>query len=48
MREWLKRKQNYENQRKILGARNSFSKTDCDATIMRVKDDYMKNGSLSI
>lgn len=42
--EWLERKQNYENHRKILGPRNSYSKTNCDATFMRVKDDYMKNG----
>ena len=29
-----------------FGKRNSFSKTDTDATFMRMKDDYMKNGQL--
>jgi len=48
VREWLERKQNYENHRKILGPRNSYSKTDCDATLTRVKDDYMYRLSLSI
>ena len=36
----------YEEQEKILGNRNSFSKTDHDATFMRTKDDHMKNGQL--
>ena len=30
----------------IFGERNSYSKTDHDATFMRMKDDYMKNGQL--
>ena len=30
----------------IFGDRNSYSKTDPDATFMRMKDDYMKNGQL--
>ena len=29
-----------------LATRNSYSKTDTDATFMRMKDDYMKNGQL--
>ncbi|MFP3514201.1 IS5/IS1182 family transposase, partial [Peribacillus sp. SIMBA_075] len=29
-----------------FGGRNSFSKTDPDATFMRMKDDHMKNGQL--
>ena len=29
-----------------MGERNSYSKTDTDATFMRMKDDYMKNGQL--
>ena len=37
-----KYKQYYE----ILSDRNSFSKTDHDATFMRMKDDHMKNGQL--
>ena len=30
----------------IFGNRNSYSKTDTDATFMRMKDDHMKNGQL--
>ena len=29
-----------------FGNRNSFSKTDVDATFMHIKDDYMRNGQL--
>jgi transposase len=36
----------YEAQEKILDGRNSYSKTDPDATFMRMKDDHMKNGQL--
>ena len=36
----------YENHLKILGDRNSYSKTDTDATFMRMKDDHMLNGQL--
>lgn len=36
----------YENDLEILGKRNSYSKTDPDATFMRMKDDHMKNGQL--
>lgn len=37
----------YEQQEKILGEqRSSFSKTDPDATFMRMKEDHMKNGQL--
>jgi transposase len=37
-----------KNEEKLekLGERNSYSKTDKDATFMRMKDDYMKNGQL--
>ena len=40
------RKEKYQKYLEILGERNSFSKTDNDATFMRMKDDYMKNGQL--
>ena len=40
------RKQKYEQALKTFGTRNSYSKTDPDATFMRMKDDYMKNGQL--
>lgn len=36
----------YSEQEKILGKRNSYSKTDTDATFMRMKEDHMKNGQL--
>jgi transposase len=37
----------YEQQQKILGdSRSSYSKTDPDATFMRMKDDHMRNGQL--
>ena len=36
----------YEAQEKILDGRNSYSKTDKDATFMRMKDDHMENGQL--
>jgi transposase len=37
----------YEQQEKILGEqRSSYSKTDEDATFMRLKEDHMKNGQL--
>lgn len=40
------RKQKYQRDFKIFGTRNSYSKTDYDATFMRMKDDYMRNGQL--
>ena len=43
---FLPRLQKYERQQEILGERNSFSKTDEDATFMRMKEDYMRNGQL--
>ena len=37
----------YEKSLVIMGdSRNSYSKTDSDATFMRMKDDHMKNGQL--
>jgi transposase len=36
----------YEWQEAILGSRNSYSKTDTDATFMRMKEDHMLNGQL--
>jgi transposase len=36
----------YEQQEAILEERNSYSKTDPDATFMRMKEDHMKNGQL--
>lgn len=42
----LPRLKKYEQQLDILDGRNSFSKTDTDATFMRMKEDHMKNGQL--
>lgn len=36
----------YQKQQEVLGKRNSYSKTDPDATFMRMKDDHMRNGQL--
>ncbi|MEK4494116.1 IS1182 family transposase [Ureibacillus sp. FSL W8-0352] len=44
--DFILRKQKYQKDLDILGERNSYSKTDQDATFMRMKDDYMKNGQL--
>ncbi|MGX9933702.1 transposase, partial [Virgibacillus salarius] len=44
--DYVIRKQKYQNDMEIFGNRNSYSKTDHDATFMRMKDDYMKNGQL--
>lgn len=40
------RKQKYAKDMTIFGTRNSYAKTDQDATFMRMKDDYMRNGQL--
>jgi len=36
----------YKVKEEILDGRNSYSKTDNDATFMRMKEDHMKNGQL--
>ena len=43
---WPKNLQKYKEQEEILGERNSYSKTDPDATFMRMKEDHMGNGQL--
>lgn len=43
---WPKNLEKYKQQEEILGERNSYSKTDKDATFMRMKEDYMRNGQL--
>ncbi len=43
---WPTNMAKYEKQEAILKQRNSYSKTDNDATFMRMKDDHMKNGQL--
>lgn len=44
--EMAERKQKYQQDMAIFGDRNSYSKTDTDATFMRMKDDHMGNGQL--
>ena len=44
--DYLPRKQKYEEQQATFGDRNSYSKTDHDATFMRMKEDPMLNGQL--
>jgi transposase len=43
---WSANMERYAQQEQILGRRNSYSKTDTDATFMRMKEDHMKNGQL--
>ena len=43
---WPTNMAKYQKQEAILKQRNSYSKTDTDATFMRMKDDHMKNGQL--
>ena len=40
------RAKKYESYQETFDGRNSFSKTDIDATFMRMKEDYMRNGQL--
>ena len=44
--DYLPRLKKYEAQEAILDGRNSYAKTDHDATFMRMKEDHMKNGQL--
>lgn len=43
---WPKNLVKYKEQEEILAGRKSYSKTDHDATFMRLKEDHMKNGQL--
>ena len=43
---FLNKKNEYYSHLGKLGSRNSFSKTDVDATFMRMKEDHMRNGQL--
>lgn len=44
---WPDALKKYEQQEQVLGeGRSSYSKTDPDATFMRMKDDHMRNGQL--
>jgi transposase len=43
---WPKNLEKYDQQQEVMGERKNFSKTDPDATFMRMKEDHMKNGQL--
>lgn len=44
--DYIPRLKRYEEQERICKNRNSYSKTDNDATFMRMKEDHMHNGQL--
>jgi transposase len=44
--ELVARKEKYEKYQKTFSGRNSFSKTDPDATFMHLKEDHMRNAQL--
>jgi transposase len=46
LQEYIARQKKYNDYNHSFGERNSFSKTDRDATFMRMKEDHMKNGQL--
>lgn len=43
---WTPKLKEYQTHEQILDGRNSYSKTDTDATFMRMKEDHMRNGQL--
>lgn len=46
LEEYIMRLKDYTKKLYICGERNSYSKTDPDATFMRMKEDHMLNGQL--
>ena len=44
--EYIRRMKDYHWKLHTCGRRNSFAKTDTDATFMRMKEDAMKNGAV--
>ena len=45
--EYIRRMKDYHWKLHTCGRRNSFAKTDTDATFMRMKEDAMKNGAVA-
>lgn len=45
-KDFIPRLEKYEKYANLFAGRNSFSKTDVDATFMRMKDDHMRNREL--
>lgn len=46
LEEYFAKQEEYRRHLRICGKRSSYSKTDTDATFMRMKEDHMKNGQL--
>ena len=46
IRDSVTRKKKYEKYQATFSGRNSFSKTDTDATFMHLKEDHMRNAQL--
>ena len=47
LKDWKNKLETYQKHLEIMGDyRNSYSKTDHDATFMRMKEDHMRNGQL--
>lgn len=46
VQKWLDRAKEYEVKEATFRGRNSYSKTDTDATFMHMKEDHMRNGQL--
>ena len=44
--DFIERQKKYDDYNKIFDGRNSFSKTDNDATFMHMKEDHMRNSQL--
>lgn len=44
--DFIEKQSKYDEYNSIFDGRNSFSKTDKDATFMHMKEDHMKNGQL--
>lgn len=46
LNEFVEKQSKYDNYNNTFNGRKSFSKTDNDATFMRMKEDHMRNGQL--
>ena len=46
LEEYIEKLKEYNHKLYVCGSRNSYSKTDTDATFMRMKEDAMLNGQL--
>lgn len=46
LEEYKNRQEKYNSSKKLMTKRNSYSKTDVDATFMHMKDDHMRNAQL--